>query len=328
MKVLVTGGAGYIGSIAAAQLLNEGHDVVIYDNLSTGFRWAVPGTAKFIFGDIRDESLLTRVMKDSKIEAVLHFAGRTVAPESVSKPLEYYDVNTQGGLCVLRACRSEGVRNFIFSSTAAVYGNAANVPVHEAEPLRPLTPYGASKLFVEQMIEEVARDGGLRYAILRYFNVAGATPDLTSGQRTEGATHLVKVASEAAAGRRDGVDVYGVDYPTRDGTGIRDFIHVCDLVDIHLRALAHLAAGGANMVMNCGYGRGVSVREVLTTMQEVSGFHFQIREAPRREGDIIESYADVTLLQKTFGWRPRFQDLRLICRTSFEWERRLSSGSL
>ncbi|MBX2989428.1 MAG: UDP-glucose 4-epimerase GalE [Bdellovibrionaceae bacterium] len=323
MKILVTGGAGYIGSVTVQKLREQKHDIVVYDNLSTGVREAVPQDVKFIFGDVRDRDLVARVMKDESIEAVVHFAAKLVVPESVEQPLEYYDVNVGGSLSLLEGARKAGVKAFVFSSTAAVYGNPPFVPVTEDVPVAPLNPYGASKAMVEQLLRDFEKAGGCRFVSLRYFNVAGATEDLSVGQRTKNATHLVKVASEAATGKRGGMSVFGTDYGTPDGTCVRDYIHVEDLADAHLLALHHLSRGGESAILNCGYGRGFSVKDVVATMQEVSGVSFPVTTSGCRAGDAGEIVADSSRLQKLFGWKPRRDDLRLICRTAFDWEKKL-----
>lgn len=324
MKLLVTGGAGYIGSVTTKILIEKGHEVVVYDNLSTGFRQAVHPKAHFILGDIRDRDLLARVLKDRGIEAVVHFAAKLIVPESVEKPFEYYETNVLGGLNVALACVKAGVKFLVFSSTAAVYGNPGQEPVTESASVAPLNPYGASKHMVERILADFDRAYGLRSITLRYFNVAGATADFSVGQRTAKATHLIKVAVEAACGKRPEASVFGTDYPTPDGTGVRDYIHVQDLAEAHALALNDLASGGSTSVLNCGYGKGFSVREVLRTVRQVSGVDFQTKDAPRRQGDAAVIVADASRLRERFGWIPKFDDLKEICRSAYEWEKFLA----
>lgn len=322
MKVLVTGGAGYIGSITTRRLLAENHEVLVYDNLSTGFREAIPSPAKFVFGDIRDGALLGRVMKDEKIEAIIHFAAKLIVPESVEKPLEYYETNVLGGLRVIEAARANGVKAFIFSSTAAVYGNPETSPVSEQASLSPLNPYGASKAMIERVLMDL--QATLPSVSLRYFNVAGASADLKSGQRTKSATHLVKVAAEVACGKRPSMAIFGTDYSTVDGTGVRDYIHVEDLADAHLLALNYLVDGGKSLVLNCGYGRGFSVRQVISAMEKVSGQKITVHSQQRRAGDAAEIVASPAKIFEVFPWSPKWDSLDEICRMAYEFERTLS----
>lgn len=326
MNVLVTGGAGYIGSVTAAKLIKGGHSVVIYDNLSTGFREALPEQAKFIFGDVRDQALLARVMADQKIEAVVHFAAKLIVPESVEKPWDYYDNNVGGVLSTVQACLKSGVDKVVFSSTAAVYGNPERVPVEESSPTNPLSPYGASKLMAENILRDVGQASSLRSVILRYFNVAGASEDGMNGQRMKNATHLVKISAEAAAGQRESITMTGTDFPTPDGTGVRDYIHVEDLADAHVLALEYLARGGASETLNCAYGQGSSVRQVVETMRAVSGVNFAALEGPRRAGDPASITASGERLRKKFDWKPKFADLREICRSAYQWELTMKKG--
>lgn len=322
MKVLVTGGAGYIGSITSRRLLAANHEVIVYDNLSTGFREAIPSNAKFVFGDIRDGALVGRVIKDEKISAIIHFAAKLIVPESVAKPLEYYETNVLGGLRVIEAARMNGVKAFIFSSTAAVYGNPAMSPVTEMSALSPLNPYGASKAMIEKVLTEAGEI--LPSVSLRYFNVAGASSDLQAGQRTKSATHLVKVAAEVACGKRESMAIFGTDYPTADGTGVRDYIHVEDLAEAHLLALNYLIDGGKSLILNCGYGRGFSVREVISAMEKVSGKKIQIIEQQRRAGDAAEIVASPKKIHDVFRWTPKWDNLEEICRMAYNFERSLS----
>lgn len=325
MAILVTGGAGYIGSHMVWALLDAGEDVVVIDRLSTGFRWAVAPQARFYLGDVGDETVLRQVFAENAIEAIIHFAGSIVVPESVADPLSYYENNTGKTRVLMSAALKAGVNRLIFSSTAAVYGTPdAAEPVRETAPLRPENPYGQSKLMSELMLRDVAHAHDFRYVALRYFNVAGADPQGRTGQSTDSATHLIKVACEAALGKRRSVSVYGTDYPTRDGTGVRDYIHVADLVEAHLCALAHLRRGGASLVANCGYGKGFSVLDVLNAVTRAAGRPIAIEYGPRRAGDAAFVVADASLARKELGWVPRHDDLDTIVETAIAWEARLS----
>lgn len=323
MRILVTGGAGYIGSVTTASLIERGHDVVVYDNLSTGFKEAVPSSAKLVEGDVRDGIKLLDVLKTEKIEAVIHFAAKLIVPESVEKPLEYYDVNVRGGLTLLQACIEAKVHRFVFSSTAAVYGNPQQIPVKEDHQTAPLNPYGASKRMMEMILADTSAATPLRYIALRYFNVAGAKADLSVGQKTKNATHLVTVAVQAACGKRDQIQIFGEDYPTKDGTGVRDYIHVEDLAEAHILALEHLSKNNESLVLNCGYGRGFSVKEVLSTVEKVAGKKLPVTVGPRRAGDASEIVADSTRLKKLLSWTPRYDNLEFICQTALDWEKKL-----
>ncbi|NML74941.1 UDP-glucose 4-epimerase GalE [Rhizobium sp. S-51] len=325
MAILVTGGAGYIGSHMVWALLDAGEDVVVIDRLSTGFRWAVAPQARFYLGDVGDETVLRQVFAENAIEAIIHFAGSIVVPESVADPLSYYENNTGKTRVLMSAALKAGVNRLIFSSTAAVYGTPdVAEPVSETAPLRPENPYGQSKLMSELMLRDVAHAHDFRYVALRYFNVAGADPQGRTGQSTDSATHLIKVACEAALGKRRSVSVYGTDYPTRDGTGIRDYIHVADLVEAHLCALAHLRRGGTSLVANCGYGKGFSVLDVLNAVTRAAGRPIAIEYGPRRAGDAAFVVADASLARKELGWVPRHDDLDRIVETAIAWEARLS----
>ncbi|GAC1041587.1 UDP-glucose 4-epimerase GalE [Rhizobium sp. No.120] len=325
MTVLVTGGAGYIGSHMVWRLLDAGEDVVVIDRLSTGFRWAVPPAARFYLGDIADEALLHQIFAENHIEAIIHFAGSAVVPASIEDPLAYYENNTGKTRILMSAAIRAGIRHFVFSSTAAVYGQqSADRPVGEHAPLRPESPYGQSKLMSELMLRDAAVAYDFRYVALRYFNVAGADPEGRAGQSTDGATHLIKVACEGALGRRPQVDIYGTDYATHDGTGVRDYIHVSDLVDAHLMALRHLRDGGRSLVANCGYGQGYSVLDVLNMVTRVHGRAFPIHIAPRRAGDMASIVADATLARRELGWMPKYNNLEMIVRSSLDWELRLA----
>jgi UDP-glucose 4-epimerase len=328
-SILVTGGAGYIGSHVVRQLSEAGRHVIVLDDMSTGSPAALIHGEELIEGNVGDEALLADIVGRHQIGAVVHFAASIVVPESVANPLKYYSNNTGNTLALLRACTRAGIDQFIFSSTAAVYGDAVAGarPVTESDEPRPANPYARSKLASEWILRDVARASPLRYVVLRYFNVAGADPRGRIGQRTRNATHLIKVACEAALGLRDGVTVFGDDYPTRDGSGVRDYIHVEDLAGAHRAALDHLERGGESLTANCGYGRGYTVNEVLAEVRRVSGVDFAIHVGPRRAGDVAEIVADPTLLKRRLGWRPAYADLREIVRASFEWERKMIDGA-
>jgi len=321
--VLVTGGAGYIGSHVVLALTAAGRPVVVLDDLSTGRAEALPAGVPLIEGDVGDRALLGRIFRDQRIGAVLHFAGSVVVPESIARPLAYYHNNTVKSHALIEAVLVARIGALVFSSTAAVYGEPGTVPVDEDAPLGPLNPYGRSKLMTEQMLHDADAAHGLRHVILRYFNVAGADPEARTGPATPGATHLIKVACEAAVGRRAEVPLFGEDYPTPDGTCIRDFIHVSDLAAAHVRALDHLCAGGASLVLNCGYGRGHSVREVLDTVARVAGRPLAITPRPRREGDSAQVVAAADRIRRELDWRPRHDDLERIVRDALAFERRL-----
>ncbi|HEX5313846.1 MAG TPA: UDP-glucose 4-epimerase GalE [Gammaproteobacteria bacterium] len=325
MKLLVTGGAGYIGSHVTRQLAQAGHDVVVFDNLSTGQAHAVLG-AQLVVGDLADGAILDALFRRHDFEAVLHFAASIVVPESVARPLAYYANNTRNMLNLLERVAGFEVPGFVFSSTAAVYGMPDVDAVGEDLAPAPINPYGASKAMSERMLADLARaKPALRYVALRYFNVAGADPQCRIGQETPEATHLIKVACQAALGRRDGVDLFGTDYPTPDGTCIRDYIHVEDLARAHLDALRYLADGGASAVLNCGYGRGASVREVLAIAREVTGVDFPLREAARRPGDPARLVAAVERIGAALHWKPRYADLPTIIAHAWAWERHLAA---
>jgi UDP-glucose 4-epimerase len=328
MTVLVTGGAGYIGSHTVHALVDTGERVVVLDNLSTGFISALPKSMLPIVGDVGDENLVATLIDEHQVEAIIHFAGSTIVPESVRDPLGYYRNNTANSRGLIEAAIKGGVRRFIFSSTAAVYGNPARVPIAEDTPAAPASPYGWSKLMTEIMLRDAGAAHGLDHVILRYFNVAGADPRLRTGLSTPGATHLIKVAVEAALGRRERIDVYGTDYPTPDGTCIRDFIHVSDLAHAHLAALDHLRAGGKSATLNCGYGRGYSVREVLEAVRRAIGRDFNVNFAGRRDGDIVVSVAAADRIRKLLRWTPELDNLDTIVRHALAWERRLMAQSV
>jgi len=323
VSVLVTGGAGYIGSHMVWKLLDEGEDVVVIDRLSTGFDWAVAPEAELVIADVADQETVEAVIRRRGVDAIIHFAGSIVVPESVSDPLGYYLNNTVRSRALLESAVRQGVPHFIFSSTAAVYGTPDEVPVAEDAATRPESPYGASKLMTEWMLRDTAAAHDFAYAALRYFNVSGADPRMRTGQSTKGATHLIKVASEAATGKRPFIEVYGTDYPTPDGTCIRDYIHVSDLVEAHYLALRRLRAGGGSIVANCGYGRGYSVREVVDTVKKVVGRDFEVRMQGRRPGDAVTVVANAERARREFGWTPRYDDLSTIVAHAAEWEERL-----
>lgn len=324
MSVLVTGGAGYIGSHMVWHLLDAGEEVVVVDNLATGFDWAVAPEAMFVAGDCGDEALIARLIAEHGVDAIIHFAASIVVPESVADPLGYYLNNTVKARSLIAAAVAGKVPHFVFSSTAAVYGTPAATPVAEDAPLEPQSPYGRSKMMVEMMLGDCAIAYDLSYAALRYFNVAGADPAGRTGQSTRAATHLIKVASEAALGKRENLMVYGTDYATPDGTGVRDYIHVTDLVDAHGAALAYLRAGKPSITANCGYGRGYSVLEVIDAVKRVSGKDFVVEMAPRRPGDVAAVVASPALIRAQFDWKPQHGDLDEIVASALAWEEHLS----
>ncbi|HKZ97168.1 MAG TPA: UDP-glucose 4-epimerase GalE [Hyphomicrobiaceae bacterium] len=323
MTVLVTGGAGYIGSHMVLELLDQGEKVVVVDNLSTGFRWAVPQVASLVVGDVGDQDLLRTVVKKYGVSAIVHFAGSIVVPESVADPLGYYHNNTVKSRALIEVAVAAGVRSFIFSSTAAVYGNPRKNPVDEAALPDPVSPYGTSKLMIEWMLRDTAAAHDLRYVALRYFNVAGADPKGRSGQSTPRATHLIKVACETALGKRDHMEVFGTDYPTPDGTCVRDYIHVTDLVRAHAAALGHLQNGGPSEVMNCGYSKGYSVLEAIGAVKRASGRDFDVRLSGRRPGDPATIVAASDKIRECLGWRPQHDDLDRIAASALAWEEQL-----
>ena len=325
MSVLVTGGAGYIGSHMIVELLDAGEPVVVLDDLSTGFSWAVAPAAKLIVGDVGDHDLVKAIIRRHKVDAIIHFAGSIVVPESVADPLGYYLNNTVKSRALIQAAVETGLRHFIFSSTAAVYGNPAENPVSEAARPAPMSPYGSSKLMTEIMLQDASRAYDFSAVALRYFNVAGADPQGRTGQSTNGATHLIKVACETALGKRAGMEVFGTDYPTRDGTCIRDYIHVKDLARAHLSALAYLRAGGKTDIFNCGYSKGFSVHEVIAAVKRVSGVDFPVKLSPRRPGDPAAIVASSLKIRETLGWNPEHDDLDKIVAQALAWENQLSA---
>jgi UDP-glucose 4-epimerase len=328
MTVLVTGGAGYIGSHMVLALLDAGENVVVLDNLSTGFAWVLPPEVPLVTGDMGDGDLVAKTVREHRVEAIAHFAAKIVVPDSVADPLGYYLNNTVKSRAVIEAAVRSGVKHFIFSSTAAVYGEPATVPVPEDLPLDPVSPYGRSKLMTEWMLQDTARAHDLSYVILRYFNVAGADPRGRAGQSTANATHLIKVAAQTALGDRPRMDVFGTDYPTPDGSCVRDYIQVSDLADAHLVALKHLRGGGESLTLNCGYGRGFSVLEVIDIVKAVSGADFPVVLSPRRPGDPAAIVAKADRIRAELGWQPRHEDLREIVTQALNWERSLKTRNL
>ncbi len=320
MKVLVTGGAGYIGSHVVRQLGEAGHDIVVYDNLSTGYEWAVT-CGELVVGDLADTDSIDQLFEKYKFEAVLHFAAHIVVPESVENPLKYYRNNTRNTLNLLGAIEKHNVPYMVFSSTAAVYGMPDEKVLTEDMPLAPINPYGASKMMSEQMIRDLSAASDLKHVILRYFNVAGANIEGRLGQATPEATHLIKVACECARGIRDGMKVFGTDYETRDGTCIRDYIHVEDLAKAHVMALDYMVKGGKSDVLNCGYGSGFTVTEVIDVVKESSGVDFPVELVGRRAGDPDALMADNSKIKRVLGWKPDHDDLTVIVKSALNWER-------
>jgi UDP-glucose 4-epimerase len=321
MKILVTGGAGYIGSHVVKALGEKGHDVLVYDNLSKGFRDAVLH-GKLVVGDLADTALLKRTIKDFKPDAVMHFAAFIEVGESVREPLKYYHNNAANTLNLLDAMLENGTAHFVFSSSAAVYGKPETAPIRETEAVKPINPYGWSKAFVETVLEDLSRSTGLRYLALRYFNAAGADPGCGIGERHDPESHLIPLALKAAKGERKSIRIFGADYPTPDGTCIRDYIHVVDLAEAHLRALDHLLNNGASHTLNCGYGHGFSVREVVRAVKKVTGTDFAVEESARREGDPPVLVADNSKIKETLKWKPVHDDLEYIVKTAWEWEKK------
>jgi UDP-glucose 4-epimerase len=325
MSVLVTGGAGYIGSHVAHALLDRGNAVVVLDDLSTGVRAQVGPAAHFVEGNIADRALVGRIVADHGVTAVLNFAGSIVVPDSVADPLAYYDNNVSATRNLLQACVDNGVTQFIFSSTATVYDAEAPQPLQEDERKAPISPYARSKLMVEWMLEDVSHAHDFRYHVLRYFNVAGADPQGRTGQSTPKATHLIKRAAQVALGRVPHLDIFGTDYPTTDGTGVRDYIHVSDLAAAHLLALDALGAGAPSTTYNCGYGRGLSVRDVVSGVERVIGRNLPVLEKARRAGDPPTLISDPSRIKATLGWQPAHDDLDGIIRSAIAWERRFNA---
>jgi UDP-glucose 4-epimerase len=325
MSILVTGGAGYIGSQTVLELLDAGEMPIVLDDLSTGFKDAVPQGVTFVKGDIGDERLVSRVIAKNGVDAIIHFAGSIVVPDSVRDPLSYYLNNTCKSRNLIACAIREKVPHFIFSSSAAVYGAPASSPVNEQAETKPISPYGSSKLMTEIMLRDTAAAFPMRYVALRYFNVAGADPDGRAGQSTLNATHLIKVATQTALGRQPNLEVFGTDYATPDGTCIRDYIHVRDLAQAHLAALAYLRAGGGSQILNCGYGRGASVFQVISSVKRVAGTDFPVRIGARRAGDPAQLVAETTRIRQVLGWQPALDDLDTIVGHALAWERRLAN---
>src|SRR5215217_8856977 len=325
MAVLVTGGAGYIGSHMVLALADRGEKVVVLDNLSTGFDWAIDDRASFVQGNAGDMELVCKLIAEHRITEIVHFAGSIVVPESVSDPLKYYANNTATSRNLIEAAVRGGVKHFIFSSTAAVYGMTGLAPVVEDTPLNPMSPYGRSKLMTEWMLSDVAAAHPITYGVLRYFNVAGADPGKRSGQSTPQATHLIKVACQTALGQREKMDIFGTYFETPDGTGVRDYIHVTDLIAAHALLLKHLRSGGDNTTLNCAYGQGYSVRQVVEMVREVSGVNFRVDEGPRRAGDPASITATGEKVRALLGWVPAHDDLTEMVTHAYEWERYLAT---
>ncbi len=326
MTVLVTGGAGYIGSHMVYALLDRGERVVVLDNLSTGVRSLVSNEANFVLGDVGDKSLVHGIVDDHDIDCVIHFAGSAVAPESVVEPLRYYANNTVASQSLIEACVEAGVNRFIFSSTAAIYGPSERDLLAEGLPTFPMNPYGRSKLMTEWILEDVSHArNDFRYVALRYFNVAGTEPLGRTGQSTRNATQLIRRACQVALGRLSHLDIFGTDYPTPDGTAVRDYIHVTDLISAHLLAAKSLRAGAESNVYNCGYGHGVSVREIVAELEHILGRNLPVKDGPRRPGDAARIVADSTKLKNDLNWHPEHDDLGTIIRSAFEWERQLDN---
>jgi UDP-glucose 4-epimerase len=323
MALLITGGAGYIGSQMVHELVDAGERVVVLDNLSTGFRRAVPESAPLVIGETGDQALVAQLIRDHEVDSIIHFAASIVVPDSVRDPLSYYRNNTVNSRALIESAVRNGIRHFVFSSTAAVYGNPAAVPIGEDAPTLPISPYGWSKLMTEIMLRDASHAHGMGHVILRYFNVAGADPQGRTGQSSAAATHLIKVAAETALGLRPKLKIFGTDYPTPDGTCIRDYIHVSDLADAHKLALHYLRSGGTPLTLNCGYGHGFSVREVIETVKRVSTIDSKVENAPRREGDSARIVAASERIRDPLGWHPRYDDLSTIVSHALAWERQL-----
>ena len=323
MSILVTGGGGYIGSHMVYELADAGERVVVLDNLSTGFDWAVAKDVPLIIGDTSDQNLVAQIIREHKVDSIIHFAAWLVVPDSVMDPLGYYKNNTVNSRALIETAGKEGVRQFIFSSTCAVYGNPAQIPVTEDTPTAPISPYGSSKLMTEIMLRDAGTAHDLRYVISRYFNVAGADPNCRTGQSTKNATQLIKVAVETALGLRSKLDIYGSDYSTPDGACIRDYIHVSDLVRAHSAGLGYLRSGGASVTLNCGYGHGFSVREVVEMVKRVSGVDFKAEIVPRRPGDPAQIVAASNRARAMLGWTPQYDDLATIIAHALAWEQKL-----
>jgi UDP-glucose 4-epimerase len=324
MTILVCGGAGYIGSHLCWLLADQAEPFVVLDNLSTGREFAVPPDGELFVGDVGDQELVAKIVKEQKVSAVIHFAGSIIVPESVSDPLKYYKNNTANSRDLIESCIENGVKHFIFSSTATVYGVPKENPVTEDFPLAPFNPYGTSKVMTEMMLKDVSAAHDFDYVALRYFNVAGADPKKRTGQSTPDATHLIKVANQVALGQREKLAIFGTDYDTPDGTCIRDYIHVSDLAAAHLSAINYLRDGGTSVALNCGYGKGFSVKDVVEALEKIIGRPLPTEMAPRRAGDIAEIIADNKKIKALLGWQPQYDDLSGIIENALEWERRLA----
>jgi UDP-glucose 4-epimerase len=322
MRILITGGAGYIGSHMVAALGEKGFEVLVYDNLSTGYRDSLL-FGKLVVGDLGDTIFLRETLREFKPDAVMHFAAFIQVGESVKEPLKYYTNNSVNAINLIHAMMEEGIQNFIFSSTAAVYGHPGRVPIVEGERINPINPYGSAKAFVEHVLRDLSLAKDFRYVSLRYFNAAGADPLARIGERHNPETHLIPLVLKAAKRERDSVVIYGNDYPTPDGTCIRDYVHVMDLVDAHMRAVEYLSNGGKSDVFNCGYGHGYSVRQVLDVCRSVTGIDFPVKESQRREGDSPILVADSSMLKQRLDWKPKYDDLQYIVKTAWEWERNI-----
>lgn len=323
MTILVTGGAGYIGGHMGLALNDAGEPFVVLDDLSNGVAFAVPKGVDLIVGSTGDDRLVRQIIRDYKVDTVLHFAAALITPDLYTRPLEYYRINSANSRTLLQAIVDEGVRHFIYSGTSAVYGNPKVNPVSECAEIAPTTPYGKSKLVTEHMLKDLSDVGSLNYAVLRYFNVAGADPTERYGQCSTRTTLLVQIAVQCALGLRDGLEIFGTDYDTPDGTCIRDYLHVADLIDAHMLALQHLRSGGGNITLNVGYGHGFSVREIIDTVKRVTGREFSVREGPRRRGDPVEVVADGSLIRQTLGWKPQRDDIEKIVSDAYAWELRM-----
>lgn len=328
MTVLVTGGAGYIGSHMTWALTDLGREVVVLDNLSTGVPEFLPKSVELVEGNVGDKDLLDRLFSQHQFEAVVHFAGSVIVPESVENPLKYYENNTANSRTLIEAAVQHGTPHFLFSSTAAVYGNSEETFVSEETPVAPACPYATSKLMTEWMLRDVAAAHPLKYVALRYFNVAGADPEKRTGQSTPEATHLIKRATQTALGQWDALQIFGDDYDTKDGTGVRDYIHVSDLVQAHVDALTYLSGDGESAIFNCGYGHGYSVLDVVRTVEQVTGRALPVKHVPRRPGDSAEITANNRRLVETLHWQPKHDDLEMIVRSAFEWEAKLSQKNI
>jgi len=322
MKIFVTGGAGYIGSHMVAALGAKGYEILVYDNLSTGYRDSLL-YGKLVVGDLSDKALLVKTLQDFKPDAVMHFAAFIQVGESVKEPLKYYNNNSVNAINLLHAMMDLGIMKFIFSSTAAVYGHPRNVPISELEPISPINPYGWSKAVIEQVLYDLSLAKDLRYIALRYFNAAGADPQGRIGERHDPETHLIPLILKAANGNREHITIYGTDYPTPDGTCIRDYIHVADLANAHILALEHLFEGGKSDVFNCGYGHGYSVHEVIQTALRITGKDFKIVKSERREGDPPILVAESSKIIKHLNWKPQYDDLSYIIKTAWDWEKNI-----